>query len=259
MGTTAENLEPAPRDPAKLRRTAWILVAVAVVGGFLILKAYNRSAAKLAEDERPAFANARLLQKFKVARQDRSEHDLLNAEGVVVLAPVCFEQAESWTTTRGVMTRLVDRFAGNPAVKLVCMTVDPDHETAAKLAGYADELGAELPQWWVAGAEAESTHKLLKSRLKADTMPHRDEDGRWIYDPALIVLDREGRKREATVRARKPDGQLLNHRNPVAFDFEQAASWDAEGRREGLAKSNVETLEELFFETIDYLVSHPES
>ena len=51
----AQDMEPAERDPRKLRLTAFTLVALMVVGGLAILMAYNRKAAELAKDDRPAF------------------------------------------------------------------------------------------------------------------------------------------------------------------------------------------------------------
>ncbi len=252
MRTPPQDLEPAVRDPRKLRRTALILVALAVVGGLMILRAYNRKAAELADDTRPAFAHAQLLQRFKVARQDLTEDDLLHADGIVVLSPVSFEQPEGWRTTREVLDGLARHYAGDPRVRIVSLTVDPEGETAAELPGFAAELGAELPQWWVAGAEKESVLKLL-AKLKTGVPPHQEGD-RWVYDPSLLLIDQEGRLRKATVRMREVDGTLLNERRPVDFDFEEAADWDAEGRSKGLDKSNVETLRDMLIETIDSLL-----
>lgn len=252
MRTPPQDLEPAVRDPRKLRRTALILVGVAIVGGFMVLKAYNRKVAELAQDERPAFAHAQLLQRFKVARQDLTEEDLLHPGGVVVLSPVSFEQPDGWSTTRGVLGGLARHYAGDPRVRIVNLTVNPAGETAGELPGFAGELGAELPQWWVAGAEEESIRKLL-AKLKTGVPPHLEGE-RWVYDPSLLLIDREGRLRKATVRMRKPDGTLLNERRPIDFDFEEAAGWDAEGRSEGLERSNVETLRAMLLETIDALL-----
>ncbi|MEY5013501.1 MAG: hypothetical protein RLY69_1216, partial [Verrucomicrobiota bacterium] len=49
-----DNLEPAVRDPRKLRLTAWILVAIMIVGGGLIFTAYHRWSLEKASDTRPA-------------------------------------------------------------------------------------------------------------------------------------------------------------------------------------------------------------
>jgi uncharacterized membrane protein YebE (DUF533 family) len=43
--TLPANLEPALRDPRKLRRTAWILVGIMIAGGSLVYTAYEKWAA----------------------------------------------------------------------------------------------------------------------------------------------------------------------------------------------------------------------
>lgn len=252
----AQDLEPAERDPKKLRRTAFALVGVMLLGSVFVLAAYNRDAAARAEDERPAIVT-RLEKNFKVWRQDESEAGLL-AENpgdrvVQVIAPVVFREPESWEHTRGVLRRLDERFGERDDFRIVCITLDPENEPPEFLAEAARDLGAELPGWWVCGSREESVHKFFKNTLKAGVMPTKREDG-WHYDPALVLIDRDRHVRQATVRARKPSGKELNYRQRVTFDFEQAARWDAEGRSEGVEKTNLETLEDLLVETIEYVL-----
>lgn len=250
----AQDLEPAVRDPKKLRRTGLILAVLMLVSGFGILIAYNQSAKRQAADDRPALGQGRLDKNFRVWRQDESEAGLLDLAGdVFVIAPVSFRQAGEWTATRDVLLALAERYGDREDFHIVMLTVDPENEPPAEMPAHAAELGAELPFWWLAGASEESTHKFLKNRLKAQIMPQR-KDGRWEYDPALVVVDRDRHLRQATVRARNAEGKELNFRNPVPFDFEEAAKWDAEGRSGGIEKSNVETLRELLFKTIDHLL-----
>lgn len=253
----AEDLEPAVRDPKKLRLTGMILVVLMLVSGFGILIAYNRSAKRQAGDDRPALGTGRLDKNFRVWRQDESEAGLLDMEGdVFVISPVSFEQPEGWTSTREILGDLKSRYGDRDDFHIVMMTVDPENEPPTKLAGYAKELGAELPFWWLVGASEESTHKFLKNRLKAQIMPHK-KDEEWQYDRSLVIVDRDRHLRQATVRAKNAKGKELNFRNPVPLDFEQAAAWDAEGRSEGLEKSNVETMKDLLFKTIDDLLAQP--
>lgn len=252
----AQDLEPAVRDPKKLRHTALILVGIMVLGAVLILTAYNRDAARTAEDDRPAITG-RLNKNFKVWRQDESEAGLLDLRGdVFVIVPVVFSQPESWGTTREVLLELSKRYESRDDLHIVCVTQDPENEPPTMLAAEAKELGAELPQWWLAGSREESVHKYFKNVLKANTMAHR-EDGRLVYDASLVVIDRDRHIRQPTVRAKKPSGKELNYRNRVTFDFEGAAAWDEEGRSEGLEKTNVETMKELLFKMIDELLAQP--
>jgi cytochrome oxidase Cu insertion factor (SCO1/SenC/PrrC family) len=257
MKIDVRNLEPAERDPVKLRRTAWILVALMVVGSVLVLIAYNRQAEEIAEDDRPAFITRLRLDKhdFKLWRQDEEEVNLLDLAGeVFVIVPVVFSQPDSWDTTRQILFDLRERYGERDDFHVVTITLDPENEPPAELAGYAEDLGAELPFWWLAAAREESVHKYFKNVLQAGFMPRR-EDGRWIYDPSVSLVDRDRHVRQPTVRARKANGRELNYRNPVKFDFEQAAEWDEKGRQEGLDQSNVETLRGMLFETIDRLLA----
>ncbi|BCX49177.1 electron transporter SCO1/senC [Haloferula helveola] len=259
MRRPAENLEPAVRDPRKLRLTAFILVAVMAVSGVLILVAYNRDAARRAEDDRPAFVTRLRTDKhdFKLWRQDESEASLLDLLGdVFVIVPVVFEQPESWSTTRQVLLDLKQRYGTREDFHIVCVTLDPENESPEKLGEYASDLGAELPFWWLAGAREESVHKYFKNVLQSGFMP-KEEDGTWEFDPTFMLVDRDGHLRQPTVRARKPNGRELNFRNKVPFNFEQAAEWDEQGKSEGLEKSNVETLKELLFKTAEELLATP--
>lgn len=259
MKYAAQDLEPAVRDPKKLRRTAFILVALMVFGSIGVLIAYNRKAAQLAEDDRPAFVTRLRTDKhdFKLWCQDESEASLLDLAGdVFVIAPVVFEQPETWQATRAVLLDLKERYGERNDFHIVTISLDPENEAPTELAKHAEELGAELPFWWLAGAREESVHKYFKNVLQAGIMPE-NRDGKWNYDPAVTVVDRDRHVRQPTVRARKPNGRELNYRNPVRLDFEQAAEWDAAGRSEGLDKTNVETMEEMLFDTIDELLATP--
>ncbi|MBK1826933.1 hypothetical protein [Haloferula rosea] len=252
----AQDLEPAVRDPKKLRRTALILIGIMLVGAVFILIAYNRDAARRAEDTRPAITG-RLNKNFKVWRQDETEAGLLDLRGdVFVIVPVVFSQPDSWDTTREVLLELEKRYESRDDLHIVCVTQDPENEPPELLAEEAKKLGAELPKWWLAGSREESVHKFFKNVLKANIMAHR-KDGEIVYDASLVVIDRDRHIRQPTVRARKASGKELNYRNRVTFDFEGAAEWDEKGRSEGLEKSNVETMKDLLFVTIDELLAQP--
>lgn len=260
MNWPAENLEPAVRDPKKLRRTALVLVGVMIVGGFLILYAYQKRAAKEAEDDRPAYLT-RLFPKekydLKLWRQDESEGSLLDLGGdVFVIVPVVFKQPDSWNQTREVLMELAERYGSRDDFHIVCITLDPENEPPLELGEFAKELDAELPFWWLAGAREESIHKYFKNVLRAGFMPKK-EDSKWVYDNSIAIVDRDLHVRQPTIRARKPSGKELNYRTNVAIDFEQAAKWDAEGRSEGLDKSNVDVLKDMLFKTIDELLATP--
>lgn len=252
MRKPAEMLEPAERDPRKLRRTALLLVVIMIASGVGVFAAYLKWAAKQAEDDRPGFIG-RIDNKaeFGVVRHDSSGARISDLFGKVwVVCGVSVKQPETWQATREVLLRLNERYAGRDDFRIVCFTVDPNGEDPAVLANAAAEMGVGLPNWWFVGAGEEYVHKFLKNKLRLGIFPHQD-DGRWIYDASLIVIDRDRHIRQATLK------QGNYRRQKLTFDFEQAAKWDAEGRTAGLEKSNSETLEAILVKTLDELLAQP--
>lgn len=252
MRTPVESLEPAVRDPRKLRRTALWLVAIMLASGVGVFAAYLKWAAKQADDDRPGFIG-RIDNKseFGLVRHDESATKISELFGKVwVVFGVPVTQPEGWQATREVLLRLHRRYAGRDDFRIVCFTIDPNREEPAVLAAAAGELGVGLPNWWFVGAGENYVHKFLKTKLRLGVMPHQ-KDGKWVYDPSLLVIDRDRHIRQPTLKQGK------YRRQKVSFDFEQAAKWDAEGRTEGLEKSNSATLEDLLVKTIDELLAQP--
>lgn len=257
MRTPAEPLVPAERDPRKLRKTALWLVVLMLASGIGIYAAYlkwgHEQAVKREENARPGIVG-RIDNKaeFGVVRQDSSGAKLSELFGKVwVVCGVSVKQPDSWKDTREVLLRLNQRYAGRDDFRIVCFTVDPDGEDPAVLAAAANELGVSLPNWWFAGAGREYVHKFLKNKLKLGIMPHQEE-GKWIYDSSVTLIDRDRHIRRAVVPQQRGGPPYV-----AAFDFAQAAGWDAKGVKTGIEKTNVEQLESLLVETIDGLLAQP--
>jgi cytochrome oxidase Cu insertion factor (SCO1/SenC/PrrC family) len=253
----AEPLVPAERDPRKLRITALWLTAVMLASGVGIYAAYvkwgSRQAEKSQEHARPGLVG-RISDKseFGFVRQDASGAKLSDLFGKVwVVCGVSVKQPDTWKATREVLLRLNERYAGRDDFRILCFTVDPEAEDPAVLEAAAEELGVGLPGWWFAGAGEEFVHKFLKNQLKLGLMPHR-ENGTWVYDSSLTVIDRDRHIRRAVVPQKRGGPPYV-----APFDFAQAASWDAKGIKTGVDKTNVEQLEHLLVRTIDELLAQP--
>lgn len=250
MSTPRQPLEPAVRDPRKLRNTGLILTAVMIASAVGILFAYLKLAERQADVDTPSY-KGRIEKNFKVWRQDESEGDLSQMEGeVYVIAPVLFSEPERWKHTRGVLERLAKRYADRKDFHIVCLTVDPEGEPPAKLKQYAQDLGATLPQWWLGAAREESVHKFLKNALKMETIPHR-KDGKWEYDGTLVVIDRDRHIRKGTVKMSK------RSRGDANFDFEAAAAWGEKHPTDGDPTRVSRDLEALLVHVIDHVLAKP--
>jgi len=132
----------------------------------------------------------------------------------------------------------------------------PREELEETLASAADEMGIGMPQWWLGTNDAVDLHRFIKNQLKADVFPHLDDDGKWVFDTTLTLIDRNRHIRHAVVRQENQSGPPYL----AAFDFDQAAGWDTQGIKTGTDRTNVEELEALLDKTIrQLLVEEPEA
>ncbi len=253
----AHDLEPVVPDPKKLRRTALILVAIMILGGFVILKAYGKRTQEAKSDDRPNFVHQISQRKdLTFMRQDGKVTDLMSLKGKVLVVQ-SLPQAQPDDLSIAVMKRLAGEYAGNEDLVLVTLLLDPGAAEAlpAQLQAASAELGAALPQWVVGSTEKETLHKFIKNEFKANMLPHKD-GGKWVYDGALVLIDRNRHVRrgvQLTKKADQPDVVLSN--KVVAFDFRQAVEWDEKGLITGTKLSNVQRMEELLGETIATLLA----
>ncbi|MFM2199108.1 MAG: hypothetical protein RLZZ505_2540 [Verrucomicrobiota bacterium] len=250
-------LEPVVPDPKKLRRTAWILVAIMIVGGFVILKAYEKRTREATSDNRPSFVTQISRTKdLTFMRQDGKVTDLLSLKGKVLVVQ-SLPQAQPDEMSMGVMKRLAAQYAGNEDLVLVTLVLDPGSAEALpeQLESVAKGLGAELPQWVVGSNEKKTLHKFIKNEFKANMLPH-EEDGKWVYDGSLVLIDRNRHVRRAVVpKVRKENPAVVSSNQVVAFDFRQAEEWDEKGLITGTDQTNVARMEDLLGETIATLLA----
>ncbi|MDP3850947.1 MAG: hypothetical protein Q8Q59_10615 [Luteolibacter sp.] len=254
--TPPTDLEPAVRDPKKLRRTAWILVAIMLLGGWLILRAYQSWASTQSADDRPAIIHR--IQKerdLRLMRQDGKIVDLFSLRGKVFVLNVWSRRdPQAAERSMAVMKRLAETRAGAADFHLVTLVVDPIpaaslHDTLTRT---AESRNMKLPQWWLGGNEPGTLHKFIKNELKASVFPN-EADGKWQYDPTIVLIDRNGHIRRAVVPKTR-DGRPAKP-EVVAFDFDMAAAWDREGMKSGTEHSNEVELEILLNKTIESLLA----
>jgi cytochrome oxidase Cu insertion factor (SCO1/SenC/PrrC family) len=249
------HLEPAIRDPKKLRNTAFVLVAVMLLGGSLVLKAYEKWSKSQAVDDRPAIIYRITKERdLRMLRQDGKTADIADLRGKVIAINV-FSNKDPAIAEHSleVMKRLATARSGQANFQLISLLVDP--VPAEKLLGVLSETatarGMRLPQWWLGSNEPKTLHKFIKNELKTTTYPN-DKAGKWDYDPSLILIDKNGHIRRAVVPQKVGGPPFI-----ATFDFAQAAEWDAKGTKTGTPRSNVEELEILLNHTIEKLLAEP--
>jgi cytochrome oxidase Cu insertion factor (SCO1/SenC/PrrC family) len=252
MPIDVHTLEPAIRDPKKLRRTAYLLVFIMILGAVVIPWAYGATMRNKNKDETPAFVS-RIVEgrQLDVTLQDGSFAQVPDLSGKVWI--ICATNSQgpvASARTLEVMKRMRDHYATDDDVRLVTLVLDSGkpEELINLLSGQASALGAQLPKWWVGSQQQETLHKFVKNEFKASLYPHL-ESGEWEYDTSIFLIDRNRHLRKGVVSQK-----LRNEAYPVSFDFDQAAGWDAKGVKTGVELTNVEQLEKVLINTVDKLL-----
>ena len=249
------SLEPAIRDPKKLRNTALVLVAIIFLGGWLVLKAYDRWSIQQAPDDRPAIIYRITPERdLRMLRQDGKIVDVVNLRGkVIALNVTSLRDPQAAELSMAVMKRLAKGRAETQDFHLITLVVDPlpSEKLLTSLAETSATNGIQLPQWWVGGNEPATLHKFIKNELKATLYPN-ELKGKWEYDSSIVLIDKNGHIRRAVVPQKRGGPPFI-----ATFDFEQAAAWDAKGAKTGTEHNNLEQLEILLNHTIDKLLAEP--
>lgn len=243
-------LEPVTPDPKKLLRTALILVAIMIVGGVVILKAYEKRTQEGEKDPRPSFVTQISETKdLSFMRQDGKLTDLMSLKGKVLVVQ-CLPQSQPDEMTTGAMKRLSEKFQDNADFALVTLMLDPGPADGLKdeLEKLAGTLGATLPQWTVGTNERQTLHKFVKNEFKGNMLPH-EEGGKWLYDASLVLIDKNRHVRRAVVPQERGGAAYV-----AAFDFDQAKGWDDKGILTKTELSNVQQIEALLGDTVGILL-----
>ncbi len=249
------NLEPAIRDPRKLRNTAFVLVAIMILGGWLVLKSYDRWSVQQAPDERPAIIYRITPERdLRMLRQDGKIVDVVNLRGkVIALNVTSLRDPQAAELSTAVMKRLAQSRAETKDFNLITLVVDPlpSEKLLVSLTETSAANGMTLPQWWLGGNEPKTLHKFIKNELKATIYPN-ELKGKWEYDSSIVLIDKNGHIRRAVVPQKRGGPPFI-----ATFDFAQAAAWDAKGAKTGTEHNNLDQLEILLNHTIDKLLAEP--
>lgn len=249
------DFEPAVRDEKKLRRTAWILVAIMVLGGTLLPIAYNKWVEGKFKDTRPAVIYRITKERdLRMVRQDGKQANLFDLRGhVVAINIISLKHPETAARSFEVMQRLSGKYSSRDDFNLVTLVIDPiaPEESAARLAQAADSLGIKLPQWWLGTNDKPTLDKFIKNELKTSVYPV-EENGKWTFDTSVILIDRNGHIRRGVVPQKRGGMPYVAN-----FDFDVAAEWDGRGVKTGTPNNNVVEMENLLHTTIDLLLAEP--
>jgi protein SCO1 len=194
------NPSPLPESPGhRFSPYRWLMI---VLGLLIVLAAFYRMVAS-----QPVVNPTTELRKMSTvppfALTERSGKTITNHDlsGKIWVADFVYTtcQGPCPLVTAG-MAKLQDAVAHDPQVQLVSFTVDPQTDTPAVLAKYADQFGADPNRWWFLTGPEKPLYDLIQNgflQVVQDNSGQPPQDGQLkvTHSTYLALVDADGNVR----------------------------------------------------------------
>lgn len=190
--------EPSESKPSHSRSVEWAVWGGIIFVVLAIVAAYVRERQRAPANKFPVIAQ---VADFTLTNQLARPVRLADLRGQVWVADIVFSRCPGpCATMTKRMSELQTALPANPAVKLISLTTDPEHDTSRALASYAERFGADSNRWhFLTGPKADLV-KLAVNSLKL-TVLDKEEAKRtspndlFIHSTYFAVVDKQGRLR----------------------------------------------------------------
>ncbi len=190
---------PAPSAPRINPLTLWIPV-ILVVGGLVVF--WNYLVKLQAEKSQPRLPILTRLEKNIVfTERSGKQVELKDLKGKVIIACWVFTRCpRGCTGVAGEMRKLYLENAGNPDVRFLSVSVDPD-DKPEDLKTFADGLGVEGDKWWfVNGPKDEVRSAMVRyfgfNEVQEVPVAERmSPEDKFIHDMRVALVDKAGHVR----------------------------------------------------------------
>ena len=120
-----------------------------------------------------------------------AEFDSNDLRGKVWLVNFFFATCEGvCPAINGRIASLYREYQGDPLVRFVSITVDPEIDTPAKLAEYAKRFNAETSQWHFLNAPQEKVRDVLENGFRLISPEDKN-----LHTTRVVLIDRSGKIR----------------------------------------------------------------
>lgn len=198
-----EELTPLTPEQVAERRTrsiviAAILLAVALLGGVLVLLAYMKVTAEQAKSNRPPILT-RLEDDLEAVERSGETVHLRELRGKVLLVGHVYTDCiRGCAPLAEIMRGFQETYRDDPNFQLVSFTVAPQNDPPEKLSAFADSLEIEGENWWFLTGDQERLQKYLVGSFGFTPTREIPEDERlnekdlWAHDMRLALVDDKG-------------------------------------------------------------------
>lgn len=193
------DMEPAERNPAELRRTAFKLVGIMVIGAVVVLTAYFAKSKQKAEanEGRPPITT-KISRNFAAKNQNGKLVATYDLKGKVWFAvPVCVNQLDENKHAITMMKEIANHYKGNDNVRFVAISINGvDLGVEPKdLKDSMNQLGINDERWWfLTTGNTKKQRGYIKDQLRLGIVSERsdeDPEGKWKFPSQIALIDRE--------------------------------------------------------------------
>ncbi len=89
--------------------------------------------------------------------------------------------------------KLYLEFEGEPKVKFLSHTIDPDYDDVTTLNEYANHLGVKSSQWHFVTGNKEEIYDIAHNIYKNSVLEDKGSEDGFIHSGAFILVDKDGK------------------------------------------------------------------
>lgn len=93
------------------------------------------------------------------------------------------------------VNRIFEEFKGNDIIRFISISIDPEHDSISVLKSYAKSIRAKPNKWDVVTMNSSEVLALAKNQFFVNAIKSPEEEGQYIFNDKLILLDAEHRIR----------------------------------------------------------------
>jgi protein SCO1 len=155
-----------------MRRVGRLLIAGAVLAlfagsGVAIWASLGTGPAPAADDSADGLGDYGPVPDFSLVERSGRRVTLADLRGTVWVTSFIYTECTETCPLQSLqLSRLQDEFAGSPDLRLVSITVDPEHDTADVLARYAERYRANPERWLFLTGPKGAIYALAKDGFK---------------------------------------------------------------------------------------------
>jgi protein SCO1/2 len=136
---------------------------------------------------------------FLLTERNGSQVSLAELRGKIWIADFIYTTCtDTCPLQTAMMARLQEEYSGKRDVQLVSFTVDPERDSPAILATYAEKHQADAKRWYFLTGQRDRVLRLIQDgfHLSVATAPNDDEPSGMIpHSPRFVLVDKQARIR----------------------------------------------------------------